>query len=145
MKAKIKTWSKRYLLAEIAAVFGALTGGIITNVIFNNSILSALGATWGENTGYYGTIVFRDLIGRKTEQKKINFITLLKITRNIVLEFGPAEFFDSFFIRPFAMYFFPKLLNNFALGLLAGKFAADFVFYIPTIISYELRTKFLKD
>lgn len=61
-----------------------------------------------------------------------------------MVEFGTAEYLDSFIVRPFAMYFFPKLLNNITLGLIAGKFAADGIFYIPTILSFELRKKYLK-
>ena len=63
----------------------------------------------------------------------------------MVLEFGTAEFLDSFVIRPFTMYIFPLLTHNLVLGLLVGKFVADIIFYIPTIIAYELRVKFGKD
>lgn len=63
----------------------------------------------------------------------------------MLLEFGPAESMDSFLVRPAAMYFFPKLLGNIALGLLAGKLAADILYYIPTIMGYELRKKYFKD
>ncbi len=134
MKRKISTWIKRYLPAEILAVIGALLGGLIINVLFRNSVLTALGATWGENIGYYGIIILRDL-------KKQRHV--FKVIRNLILEFGPAEYLDSFLIRPFMMYFFPRILNNLTLGLIAGKFAADFIFYIPTIISYELKNKFI--
>ena len=41
------------------------------------------------------------------------------------------------------MYIFPIILGNFAVGIIAGKFAADIVFYIPVIIAYELRKKHL--
>lgn len=145
MKTKIRIWSKRYLPAEIFATLGALAGGLSTNIIFNNSLITAFGATWGENLGYYGVIIFRDLRKKHKEHKKVTFSILLRVLRNMIIEFGPAESLDSFLIRPFAMYFFPILLNNLTLGLLIGKFAADFTFYIPTIISYELRTKFLND
>ena len=86
-------------------------------------------------------IIFRDL----RKHKKINSIILLKTIRNLILEFGTGEYLDSFFIRPFAMYIFPKLLNNLTLGIIVGKFAADAIFYIPTIISFELKNKFLEE
>ena len=110
---------------------GALLGGINTNILFNNPVVTAIGATWGENFCYYGSIVIKDL--KKQKEKKY-----LKLLRNLFLEFGPAEFFDSFLVRPFTLYIFPKLLNNLPLGLIIGKFAADIIFYIPTIIAYEL-------
>ena len=135
MKAKVVIWIKRYGWAEVMGFIGASSGGIVTNILFSNSIITALGGTWGENIGYYGSIIIKD------SRKQNNFF---KILRNLLLEFGPAECFDSFLVRPFTLYIFPKLLNNLPLGLVAGKFTADFIFYIPTIIAYELKNKFLK-
>ncbi len=143
MKAKIKTWLKRYLPGEIFGTIGALIGGSTINFIFHNSILTALGATWGENIGYYGVIFYRDLMKIKHKNNYLNDI--FKVIRDLILEFGPSEYFDSFLIRPLAMYFFPKVLNNLTLGLIIGKLAADITFYIPTIIAFELRKKFLGD
>ena len=54
MKSKIIEWIKRYFPAEICAIIGALIGGLITHTLFKNPIYTALGGTWGENTGYYG-------------------------------------------------------------------------------------------
>lgn len=144
MKKKIKVWIKRYFLAEILALFGALVGGILIHITFHNFILTALGGTWGENIGYYGTIVIKDLEKLQEKHKKITVFILIKLIRNLILEFGPGEYLDSFIIRPFTMYIFPLILHNLYLGLIIGKFTADITFYIPTIISYELRNKYLK-
>lgn len=145
MRKKIIGWLKRYWPAEIVAFICALTGGIVVHNIFNNAILSAFAATWGDNIGYYGTIIFRDLRVIQKIHKKISAPAVVKVFRNLFLEFGSAEFLDSFVIRPFAMYIFPILFNNLSLGLIVGKIVADIVFYIPTIVSYELKGKFLKD
>ena len=145
MKVKIKKWINRYLLAETSAVIGTLLGGILTNMIFHNRVFTALGGTWGENIGYYSIIVLKDIRRSREIHNKITFIILIKTIRNLFVEFGPAEFLDSFFVRPFFMYVFPKILNSLSLGLIAGKFSADLVFYIPTIILYELRNKLLKE
>ena len=141
----MKTWLKRYLPAEVFALIGALVGGGIINIIFHNAVSTALGGTWGDNIGYYGTIVFMELRRQKEQHKSISFIVIVKTTRNIILEFSTAEYLDSFFIRPFALYLFPQLLHNLSLGLIVGNILTDITFYIPTIISYELRNKFLKD
>lgn len=145
IKRKIIEWAKRYFVAEVFATLGAITGGILVNLIFHSSILTALGGTWGENTGYYGYIILKDLKERKTKDGQITFLGTLKVVRGIIIEFGPGEYLDSFIIRPTAMYIFPKILGNIALGLIVGKFAADFIFYIPTIIAYELKKKIIKD
>lgn len=60
-------------------------------------------------------------------------------------EFGVAEYFDSFVMRPTMMYLMPRITGNLTLGLILGKFTADVTFYVPTIIFYELRKKYLKD
>ena len=81
----------------------------------------------------------------RENQKKYGIKAFLKNLRNWILEFGPAEVIDSFMIRPFFMWLFPILLNNFPLGIIIGKTAADIIFYIPAIIVYELRKKHLID
>jgi len=95
--------------------------------------------------GYYGKIIYEEVKIRKKHDQKISFMGVLKIIRNMILEFGTGEYLDSFVIRPTAMYFFPKLVGNMILGLFLGKIAADITFYIPTIIAYELKKKYLKD
>lgn len=64
-----------------------------------------------------------------------------KTIRNLVFEFGFSEALDSFVVRPFCMYIFPILTNNYGVGIIIGKIVADVSFYIPTIIAYELRKK----
>ena len=145
LKHKIVEWLKRYVPAEIVAVVGALVGGLITHQLFGHPVLTALGGTWGENLGFYGKIIYSDIQARRQKDEKITLIGFLKVVRNIVFEFGVAEAADSFVLRPMAMYVFPQLTGNVALGLLLGKFSADLTFYLPTIIFYELRKKLFKD
>jgi hypothetical protein len=54
-----------------------------------------------------------------------------------VLEFGPATALDSL-LRPALMYAGMALTPHSAIGLIASKLAADIVFYVPAIVSYEL-------
>lgn len=138
-------WIKRYLPAEIAAIIGALFGGLLTHYLFQNPIMTALGGTWGENAGYYGKILFDDFKKRKLKYGKVTLGGVLKILRNAIIEFGPGEYLDSFIIRPAAMYFFLKVTGSVPLGLFLGKISADITFYIPTIMGYEFRKKYIKD
>ena len=142
---KLREWGKRYLPAEVFATIGALAGAGIVYYLTGNGIAAAYAGTIFENIGYYGYISFSDIKNthkaHKKENKKYGVLGFLKNLRNIVMEFGPAEFLDSLIIRPLAMWYFPILLGNFPLGIIIGKFAADIVFYIPTIISYELMKK----
>ena len=132
---KVMEWVGRYLPAELCAIVGAVGGGLVIDFLFHNSVLTAFGATWGENVGYYGQILYQDMRAKG----------VLKGLRNILFEFGVAEYLDSLIIRPTAMHFLPLWLGNLPVGLLLGKLAADVVFYIPTIYFYELRKKYFKD
>jgi hypothetical protein len=60
------------------------------------------------------------------------------IVAKILLEFGPAGLIDDFIVRPFFMFWLPILLNNFTLGIIAGKIVGDVSFYFLVILSYEL-------
>jgi hypothetical protein len=129
MRTKLKQWIKRYLPAEASALLGALLGAFLANYAIGNSIIAAYTGTVFDNIGYYGTIIIRDFMRNKD---------ILKLVKNLIIEFGPSEILDFFVIRPFCLYIFPIVLENYALGIIIGKFAADIIFYIPTIISYEL-------
>ena len=144
---KIKGWLKRYLPAEIVGTVVAVGAGLVAHSVIDNNVVTAFVGTWGENIGFYSTIIFRDITNsiRTHRNSKINyqFSVLAKDIRNIIVEFGPAEILDSLFIRPFMMFFFTRLLNSVSLGILAGKITAYVTFYIPTVISFELRKKYL--
>lgn len=135
MKKKLKTWFKRYLPAEIAGTVSAILLPTIVYAVSGNTLLMAICGTLGENVGFYGTMLIRELNHSK---KSCGQFHILKNCRNLILEFGIAETIDSFLIRPATMFFTVSLFNNLQIGILVGKIAADVIFYIPTIISYEL-------
>ena len=149
MKKKIKTWLKRYIPAEIFATLGALLGASIAYSITGSAIVSAYSGTIGENIGFYGYILIKEVrdskIHHKKHNRKYSFKSCLKDIRNLLVEFGFAELLDSILVRPFAMYIFPIMLGNFPLGILIGKIVADIVFYIPTVLFYELRKKYINN
>ena len=148
MKLKLKDWIWRYFPAEIVGTITALTSAIIANSFTHSALVSSFAGTWGEFVGYYGFFLFQELRTSMSQYKKENTrygITSCFINiRNLVLEFGIPEWLDSSLIRPFCMYFFPKALDNFVLGIMAGKITADIVFYIGVIIAYEIKKKHLK-
>jgi hypothetical protein len=147
MKQKIREWIWRYLPAEILSVIITLLSAGFTYQLTGNYITTALAGTWGGNIAYFGYILISDIIQTKKkchiagkQYDKRNFLLNLK---ELALEFGIAEVIDSFFIRPALMYYLPILLGNLSLGIFIAKIAADVTFYIPAIISYELRKKHL--
>ncbi len=148
MHKKIKAWIKRYLRAEIAGTISAIFFATLVFSFTKNEILAAYAGTWGENLGFYGVMITRNINASKKHHKNKNkhysFFSLLVDIRNIILEFGPSEILDTFIIRPLMMYIFPKLIGDRYIGILLGKIAADIIFYIPTIISYELQQNYKK-
>jgi hypothetical protein len=130
-------WLRRYLPAEALSVLAILCASLTTLEVTGNILLAALAGTWAEFLTYYGVFIVRALRagGRITPQ--VGLITV----RNLALEFGAAELLDSLLVRPAALAIALALLPNPALGALAGKLAADVVFYLPTILSFELLTR----
>lgn len=143
IKQKAKTWIARYLPPEIVGTVTAMLGAGLAYMFTQNNVAAAFAGTWGENLGYYGTVLLRDERASRKEHKAKNtpytISSYLRLIRDVIFEFGPAELLDSFIIRPFMMYIFPVLTGNLALGILLGKIAADIIFYIPAIIMFELR------
>lgn len=145
IKQKFKEWLKRYLPAEIVGTLTAVGAASITHVFSDNHLFIAYVGSLGEAVGFYSTVFIQHLLivnnKRKVKNELFSLTDLLKIIRTIVLEFGPAGIIDGLVLRPFFMYLFPLLLKNFTLGILLGKIAGDFTFYILVILSYEIREK----
>ena len=148
MRKKILEWVKRYAPAEIFATLGAVIGANAVFLLTQNRVVSAYAGAMGDTICFYLVMLTRDIIAgivqHKSNNKEYRASSLAKDTRNILIEFGPAEILDTLIIRPFLMYFFSSALSSYAFGILLGKISADIVFYFPTIISYELRKKYLK-
>jgi hypothetical protein len=145
MNKKLKEWLKRYIPAEIFSTLGALIGAGLTFFFTNNGVLSAFAGMIFENVGYYGFIVVREYVADLKKSKgEYRILGFFKTFRNLSLEFGFSEILDSLIVRPFFMYIIPLMISPFSLGILIAKIVADIIFYIPTIIAYELRKKHLR-
>jgi len=142
---KIKEYFKRYLPAEIVGTVTAIGAASIAHIFSDNHVFIAYIATLGEAVGFFSTIFIQHLLSfskkRKSENKQISLPDISKIISHVLLEFGPAEIIDSLVLRPFFMYLFPLLLENFTLGILLGKIAGDITFYLLVILSYEMQKR----
>ena len=140
-----REWLSRYAPAEISGTFGALTGAWIGFALSDSAAVAAVAGTWGENIGYYTVIILQDLFDPKIRGLRATIATVPRMvftqSRNMLIEFGVAEALDSLLIRPSFMYFGARWFDSLWLGILVGKLAADILFYLPTIIGYELRKK----
>ncbi len=148
MKQKIAEWVKRYGLAEVISLTLTVVASWLTFKFTNSNISTALAGTWAGNIGYFGTILIQDILlaikQLEHSGKKYSAETFYKNARALFVEFGIAEIFDTFLIRPTLLYYFPIWLDNLSLGVIVAKFAADITFYVPAIISYEMSKKKLR-
>ncbi len=76
------------------------------------------------------------IVSKHRDASQSHLSATAKVMRNIICEFGPAEFFDSFIVRPFFMYLMQRLTGSLAVGIFAGKICADATFYAITIFFY---------
>jgi hypothetical protein len=148
VKQKLKEWGKRYLPGEIVGTITAVAAASIAHIYYENLIFIAYVGSIGEAVGFYSTVLVQNLIrvnqDCRKENRNFKVSDFRKIVSRIALEFGPAGIIDDLLVRPFFMYWFPLLLNNFMLGILIGKFVGDFAFYILVILSYELNKSYKK-
>lgn len=145
-KQKQIEWLKRYLPSEIAGTITALIAAYIAKQEGYNAIAIAFVGSFGEAIGFYTTVFIKQVIDARKELKHrrgahLPFQKYLIIIAALLIEFGPAGLIDDCIVRPFFMYWFPILLNNFPIGILAGKIAGDICFYFFVILSYEFIKK----
>lgn len=138
---KAAGWVRRYLPSEVVATCAALLGGLLVGAW--HPALAALGGTWGENIGYYGTIVARDLRERRVRDGRLTCGGVLRTCCDLLLEFGGAELLDTLLVRPAAMFALIALTGSQPLGLILGKIVADLAFYCAAIGAFELRKRLL--
>ena len=104
-------WLRRYGPAELIAIVGAA---------------AAYGAAVGDAVAYYGLLLAREARARGA----------FTAARALVVEFGPAEVLDAALVRPACMVLAVAALGP-VVGVVVAKLAADLVFYVPVIVTYE--------
>ena len=142
--AKIVRWLNRYGVAECAGIACALTGSLVVRRVSSNAIAAAYAAAWGETIGYSIAIVGRDFLAgvraAHSKQQAFGPRGALGIVVGLLAEFGPAGLLDTFVTRPFAMGLGTRFIGP-KLGVLAGKLAADVLFYVPVIFMHERKRR----
>jgi hypothetical protein len=144
VRERVVSWLRRYGLAELAGIATALAGSNLVFALTRNEIAAAYGAVLGENLGFYGLMVTRELRGDRRLARANGQLYgargALRTAASLVLEFGPAEALDSILIRPAAIGLGTLYLGR-PWGVIAGKLAADVTFYIPVIVAHEMRRR----
>ena len=140
MRERIGVWIRRYGLAEVTGIATAVAGSFLVHAFTRSEIAAAYGGALGENVGFYGFIVVRELLADRrrahTGGESYGWAGVLRTTMHLMFEFGPAELLDTLLIRPAAMGIGTVHLGR-EWGVVAGKIVADILFYIPVILTYE--------
>ena len=141
-RARAVEWLKRYLPLELAATATALAGAWAMAVIAAPAVAIAYAGAWAENIGFYTFATTREW-SRQSKAELVEGESHLQRARRtfvqIIREFGPAEVLDSVATRPTCMYVATSMTGDVGIGVIAGKLAADVLFYAIVIASYEWR------
>jgi hypothetical protein len=129
--AQLRTWVRRYLLAEVLSTLCALLAAGGVYALSRQALAAAFANTAAGSLSFYAVMLGREVLGRSVRDLPL-------VVRDLLLEFGPAEALDTLLLRPGLLYAGMTFAPNPALGVLLGKLAADICFYAPAIISHEL-------
>ncbi len=134
-------WLWRYGPAELVSLLTTFVPAALTWHSTGSGVAAAVAGTWGGNVGYFGTILLRDVLAQRRGLRLVgrhyDWHALGKVLKLLLIEFGVAEIFDSFLIRPALMYWLPRWMDNFTAGIIVAKFIADVSFYLPAIFFFE--------
>jgi hypothetical protein len=137
VRSRVRVWVYRYLPAEVAGTSAALTAALIAA---SEGVASAVvAATWAEGLAFYTFVTGRELHRDREPWQSPGAI--VRALRNVLAEFGVAEAADGILVRPTLMYAFVEPLGGVIPGVIAGKLAADLIFYTLAVPAYELRER----
>lgn len=141
-RAKLVEWIQRYGVAECAGIACALIGAFVVRRVTGNAVATAYAGAWSETLGYAAAIIVRDFLAEARAAREAGHAFSARhaaeVGTGLLAEFGPSGVLDTMVTRPLAMGLGARFLGP-ERGLVAGKLAADIVFYLPVIFMYERR------
>src|SRR5689334_19603958 len=91
---KLIEWLRRYGIAELIGTCTALAGAWLVQRLGGNAVAAAYGGALGENVGFYGTIVARELAAERRGARAAGVafgpLCALRTAGALLIEFGPA-------------------------------------------------------
>lgn len=142
--ARVREWLSRYGIAECGGITCALIGSVVVRRVTGSAIAAGYAAAWSEALGYSTVIITRDVIAEarlaRSSRESFGIGHARRVGTGLIAEFGPAGVLDTLLTRPLAMAYGVRLLGP-KLGVIAGKLAADTLFYSMVILMYERRKR----
>ena len=133
-------WIVRYLPAEVVGTAAMVVAGLLATLWTDAAPLIAVAALLGEIIGFYAVLAVTIYV----EQAPIAVTRRRAVGRTAVLlvaEFGAAELLDTLLVRPAALMLGLWLIPDPLWGMLAGKVAADIVFYAVAAGAFTVTAK----
>jgi hypothetical protein len=138
-------WLRRNIYSIIIVTLTECLSAVLAYYFSRDLIISAIVASLVGNIVFFLIIFYNEVKERKSIDKKITVKSVFKVARNLLIEFGPAEYLDGFLFRPFFLVVFPMFISPYFLGVLVGSILVEFVYVLAVIFSYKSRKKLLKD
>src|SRR3989344_4825138 len=143
LRRKLTEYVKRYGAAQLISLIAGVSLSPVAYSAVGTRVGAAFFGSMVETVVFYGVMVYRDVRQRmQRERKEFGVMSVLKVARNMVLEFGLGEYTDSLLIRPFLFSVFPLFISNYPVAIFVGTIVADVTYYLPVIGAYELRKKY---
>jgi hypothetical protein len=121
---------------------------MVARSLTDNDVVAAYAAVLGENIGFYGVIIARDIATARAaasaDGRILSVRDAVSVATGLMIEFGPAEVLDSALVRPLMIGVGTRWLGP-GFGVVVGKIAADILFYIPAILVFERRHRRHRD
>ncbi|MBD3940376.1 hypothetical protein IF188_01515 [Microbacterium sp. NEAU-LLC] len=133
-------WIVRYLPAELVGTAAMVIAGLVVTTWTDAPALVALAALVGEIIGFYAVLAITIYL----EQSQVAATRRRAIARTamlLVAEFGAAELLDTLLVRPAALMLGVWLIPDPVWGMLAGKIAADIIFYAIAAGAFTLTAR----
>ena len=143
--ARMRGWLVRYLPLEVLGTIAAMLGAWAAYEASGSLAIAAIAGALAESVGYYALVVVRAARGHAASARvrvlprpgRRAWTTTWLTARSVAAEFGPAELVDSFAVRPATLWVASALWGAHPAAWLVGKLAADAVFYVVAIVSFE--------
>jgi hypothetical protein len=145
VRRKLREWTRRYLAAEICGTAAAFVSFWAVQQSTGSLVFAAVAGTIGEAIGYYSVAMYKDVkhywrVHSHCARLRRTALCAANTSRDMAIEYGPAEAIDSFLVRPTLFYTLPLMFaSHQAAALITAKLLADLVFYMFAIIGYETR------
>lgn len=134
LRPALATWRRRYGIAEALGTVALVLAALAVARLSGSLVLAALAGSLAEAGWFYGVLLLRDWRQERAHAREGGCAPRpgRELAHDLLLEFGAAERVDGFLLRPGCLWLGLTLVGGWP-GLLAGKLAADLLFYGPLL------------